>query len=243
MKKGFIASEENANTLESWNGDTACTKTNGQSFYLAKCAANCYIQWFLRLSCHSWEIPFDTQVETARAVLHRFNVIIILEKLKDPEYVVAMENFFGVAGLTQKQSAWCEPKSHEANEKFPLKVEPSTIERLTTQNKIDIDLYNNITNCLEDRAYDFPKWNSNRFESNNTLHVHHEEFAQWKLQEQWTLWDKRMAKLTGGKAMNSAGENTKKSPACEPHFNVASVGGHDNKTQFTRLYFYHSRKA
>ena len=224
MLKGFKPSEENANTLESWDGDMPCKKTNDKSFYLAKCAVNCYVQWFSRLSCPSWNVSTDIQAEAARAVLYRFNVIIILEKLKDPEYVSAMENFFGVAGLAKKQSAWCEPVSHEANSKFPLEVNNTTFQRLTARNQIDVDLYNDIASCLEDRVYDFPKWNRDRFDFDNTLHVHHEEFAMWKIQEQWTLWEKRIAKQTGGKASHVAKEKTEQSPACKPHFNLAKVG-------------------
>lgn len=124
-----------------------------------------------------------------------------------------------------------------------MEVNNTTLQLLTDRNKLDIDLYNNISNCLEDGIYDFPKWNGDRFASNDTLYVHHEEFSKWKIQEIKLNWEKRAAKENLTKAVTTAKDNTEQSSACKPHFNLASAGGWDNKTKFTRLYFYHSRKA
>ena len=239
----YSASEENANELESWNGDLPCKQTKDKSFYLVKCAADCYIKWFSRLSCPSWKVPIDIQAEKAKAVLHRFNIIIILERLSDPKYVSAVENFFGVPGLSEEKSAWCESASHKANAKFPLEIRNTTFNQLKDQNRLDIDLYNNISNCLEDGVYDFPVWDGARFASNDTLHVHHEKFNEWKTQEIRLKWEKRLAYQNLTKAVNTEEEHKEQSTACKPHFNLAAFGGWNNKTKFTRLYFYHSRKA
>ena len=179
----YKASEDNANKLESWNGDEPCWQSKQKRFYLAKCAVNCYTQWFSSLSCPSWNIPLNVQAEKARAVLHRFNAILILEKFKDPQYVSAIEDFFGVPGLAVQKRAWCEPESHKVNKQFPLDVKNETLQRLMMQNQIDIDLYKNLSSCLVDGVYDFPKWNADRFASNDTIRVNHEKFSDWKSDE------------------------------------------------------------
>lgn len=240
----YNASEDNAKKLESWISAPECTpciQRNDTRFYLVKCAVNCYIQWYSSLSCPSWNVPINTQVEKARAVLHRFNFIIILEQLKDPKYVSAVENFFGVPGLTEQKSAWCEKESHKANTMFPLEVKKETLQQLTAYNMMDIELYNNISKCLVDGVYDFPKWDADRFASNDTTRVHYNDFSKWKIEENRKQWEKRMKKQFPISAPSSS--YLKPSPACNPHFDLATSQGWINTTKFKRLYFYHSRKA
>ena len=188
------------------------------------------MQWFSKLSCPSWDVPINIQVDKARAVLHRFNMIILLEKLKDPAYVSAVEAFFGVPGLTETRSAWCERESHFVNSKFPLQVKNSTLQLLTERNKIDIALYNNISACLADGLYDFPKFDGDRFISDDASRVHYTDFPQWK---KGAILRKKDNELQRGSPKK---DNTKPSPACKPHFG-------NNNTIYKRLYFYHSRKA
>ena len=229
----YDPSEENANKLESWyenNDCLPCFQLKDKQFYLVKCAANCYMQWFSKLSCPSWNVPISIQVEKARAVLHRFNIVIVLEKLRDPTYVSAVEKFFGVPGITETRSAWCERESHFVNSKFPLQVKNSTLQLLSKYNEIDIALYNNISACLADGVYDFPKWDGDRFVSDDASRVHHTDFPQWKKGE---IRRKKDVELQKGSPKK---DYTKPSPACRPHFE-------NNNTKFKRLYFYHSRKA
>jgi hypothetical protein len=237
----YNPSEKNANKLEDWTGDTPCKQTNDTRFYLVKCAVNCYSQWYSSLSYPSWKIPIDTQAEKAKAVLHRFNFIVILEKLKDPKYIGAVEHFFGVPGLSETKSAWCEIESHRVNTRFPLEVKAATLQSLTEANQVDIDIYNNISHCLSDE-YDFPTWNGDRFESNNTSRLHYNDFAQWKQEEVRKQREKQYLKQTSS-AAKSDSIKRRRSPACEPHFDLATNAGWGSTTKFKRLYFYHSRKA
>eukprot|EP00804_Cyclotella_cryptica_P014046 CCRYP_019136-RB/>CCRYP_019136-RB protein AED:0.15 eAED:0.15 QI:19/0.66/0.75/1/0.66/0.75/4/429/365 len=181
----YNASEANANKLETWNGTAGHhgTASCRKKFRLVTCAVNCYTQWFSSLSCPAWDIPIVTQAEKARDVLLRFNLIVILEKLKDPAYVAAVENFTGVPGLTMTRSAWCEPESHTANRMHPLMVKNETLGHLTELNGVDIDLYNNISSCLDNGSYDFPKWDDDRFAKNESSRVSYQEFSQWKIQQ------------------------------------------------------------
>ncbi|KAL7516328.1 hypothetical protein ACHAWX_001355 [Stephanocyclus meneghinianus] len=245
----YNASEDNANKLETWNGtaghhgDTPCMKTSkGTIFRLVKCAVNCYTQWFSSLSCPLWNIPVSTQAEKAREVLLRFNLIVVLEKLEDHSYVAAIESFTGVPGLTATRSAWCELESHKANRKVPLMVKKETIQHLRDLNRVDIDLSNNVSKCLADGVYDFPRWDHNRFTKNQTYYVHHQDFSKWKIEQTKKHWEK----IWEGQISDSAPfiVHTKNSPACEPHFDLATSGNTwDNMQKFRRLHFYHTRKA
>ena len=125
----------------------------------------------------------ETQAEKAKEVLLRYNLIVVLEQLLDPAYVAAVEKFTGVPGLTVVRSAWCERESHEVNANHPLIVKNKTLHHLTELNRVDIELYNNITNCLADGKYDFPKWDDDRFVKNETSQVPYQDYHEWKMEQ------------------------------------------------------------
>ncbi|KAL7537977.1 hypothetical protein ACHAXR_008197 [Thalassiosira sp. AJA248-18] len=177
-ERKFIPSENNANKLETWNQTGGhkpfeC-KTKGSKkkgglrpfFFLGQCAVNCYAQWFSGLSCAKWGISPYQQYQVATAKVMKYNFLIVIEKLSDPNYVRAVEDFFGVPGLTEKGSPFCEKQSHKANAKIPLIVHDDTRARLTRLNELDIQLYHDVTDCLDSigSQYNFPKWNPNRFQ-------------------------------------------------------------------------------
>ena len=173
MKTGvFVPTEENANKLETWTetgGHTplGCrTLTNGEPYFkLGSCAVDCYTQWFSGLSCPAWNISAHQQYTVAKRRVLRYNLIVVIEKLRDPAYVDAIEQMFGVIGITSKSVPFCERKSHRANLDNPLIIQNSTRERLTTLNALDIKLYNALGGCLnDDTSYNFPKWDPSRFD-------------------------------------------------------------------------------
>ncbi len=174
MNQSFIPSESNANKLETWqysggHSKQVCRKKKKETqFFLGLCAVNCYTQWFSGLSCPEWKIPFIQQYKVARKRVFRYNLIIVMEKLSDPEYVDAIEKFFGVKGVTMRKMPYCEKESHEANRKFPLVVSDEVREKLTTLNRLDIDLYHELTNCLKSDYNDFEEWKPDRWIYNNT---------------------------------------------------------------------------
>lgn len=170
---------DNANSIETWNRtgghqDLKCRKHRDPAterkrdfFFMGNCAVNCYTQWFSGASCPSWGVPADEQVRIALSKVYRYNMIIVIEKLRDPSYVKAVEEFFGVDGLLERGKPFCERDSHRANLMFPLEVEDETREGLRRLNGVDIELYRGLTKCLDDRAsYDFPKWDGERFALN-----------------------------------------------------------------------------
>jgi len=190
----FIPSEETANKLTTWNQTSGhipqeCTsKTSGIHFKLGICAVNCYIQWFSGLSCPQFNTTTIQQYEVAKTMLLRYNFIVVLEKLKDVEYVNAVEKMFGVPGITQRGSAYCERTSHKANEMIPLKIEDDTLQRLTRLNRVDIGLYKEFTDCLNDdkgdHKYNFPRMDEDslesRFDTNASIQVKYYNLIEWK---------------------------------------------------------------
>ena len=174
-QRGFTPTEENANKLETWDQTGGhvpyqCKqKRSNPFFFMGNCAVNCYTQWFSGLSCSEWNIPLEKQYQVAKSRILRYNMIIVIEKLRDPEYVKNVEDFFGVPGLNKKGRPYCERQSHSANAKYPLIVRNKTRANLRRLNEVDIQLYREMTDCLGSMGgqYNFPKWNSDRFVLNS----------------------------------------------------------------------------
>jgi len=192
----FIPSEETANKITTWNQTSGhvpqeCTsKNSGIHFKLGICAVNCYTQWFSGLSCPQFNTTTKQQYEVAKTMLLRYNFIVVLEKLKDAQYVTAVEKMFGVPGITQRGSAYCERTSHKANEMIPLKIEDDTLQRLTQLNRVDVGLYKELTDCLDqDRGgrshkFNFPRMDEDslesRFDTNTSIQVKYYNLIAWK---------------------------------------------------------------
>lgn len=187
----FVPTEDNARKLETWNKtyghESSFCKYIGKDqpiFRLVDCAVNCYSQWFSGLPCPQTprarprytkqEVPMVDQRDIARTKLLRYNFIVITEMLEDPDYAAAAERFFGVAGIAKKDLLpWCERESHDSNERVPLVMKDETWNELKTLNGLDISLYQQLKYCLQEDAkdYGFPAWDSNRFETNETIQV------------------------------------------------------------------------
>jgi len=182
INKNYSPSEENAEKLETWNQTGGhvpfqCRarkqEDNGRKFkaphfMLGECAVNCYSQWFSGLSCPEWGIPAYQQYQVAKEKLLKYNLVVVIEKLRDPKYVQAVEDIFGVPGITERGNPFCERPSHLANKNHPLIVHNNTREKLTRLNQVDIKFYHEMTSCLDSGWYNFPKWDPNRFELNST---------------------------------------------------------------------------
>ncbi len=195
----YVPTEENANTLEEWSENYGryathmypCAHVNsGRYFKMLTCGVMCYSQWFAGLSCppegelplseKEREISLLRQYQFARMKLNRYNFVVISEWLKDPGYVAAVERMFGVPGVAQRlYYPWCEAESHAANEMIPLVIKNETLEKLTVSNRFDSFLYEEYSSCLKHRKRkDFPKWDANRFEKNETNQMDYEEWER-----------------------------------------------------------------
>jgi len=110
------------------------------------------------------------QYGVAREKIMRYNLVVITEMLGVPEYAAAVDRFFGVPGVADRgRGPWCEPESHRANQKVPLVIRNETLNNLTRLNEIDIGLYHEMSDCLDEGGYDFPAWDPSRFETNGTF--------------------------------------------------------------------------
>ena len=172
--------------IETWNstgGHSPHTCPHHRShFKLGQCAVNCYIQWFSG-ACPEFDIPIEDQYQVAKMKLLRYNLIVVLEWLSDPEYASAVESFFGVPGVTRKRSAYCEGRAHTANELVPLKTDNHTLEKLTVLNQVDTSLYEELTDCLDgdhEKRYNFPVLDAERFDNTSSTQVHYSNFTGWK---------------------------------------------------------------
>lgn len=94
---------------------------------------------------------------------------MVIEKLTDPNYVQAVENFFNLTGVARRKSAYCEPQSHNLNKKFPLVIQNTTRDKLVDLNEIDNKLYAEMSGCLDSLAkFDFIPWDESRFSTTHT---------------------------------------------------------------------------
>ena len=181
--------------IETWNStgghmpiECQYKRNIGLYFKLGECAVNCYTQWIAGLSCPEFNVSTIEQYQVAKTKLLRYNLIVSLEKLSDPVYANAVEQIFGVPGIRDKRAAFCERTSHKANNMVPLTIRNETIERLTDLNEVDIGLYKELTDCLDDvtdeqRNYTFPKWDAARFDTNASIQVHYNDIEEWKKQK------------------------------------------------------------
>lgn len=124
------------------------------------------LKWFSGLSCPQYNVTATEQYQSAKAKLLRYNFIVVLEKLKDPIYAKAIEDFFGVPGVTKQRGAYCERNSHLANRKYPLVIKNETKEKLVHLNELDVTLYTELAGCLHgNRSSTFPTLDKSRFDN------------------------------------------------------------------------------
>ena len=112
---------QNARKFEQWNSTGGFKPSPcDESFSFHECAVNCYIQSFSGQGCTRDE--WKTQYALAQERLFRYNLIFVYEKFKDPKYVEAIEQYFGVeqGSFNQESNYWCGPEAKEANKLYPL---------------------------------------------------------------------------------------------------------------------------
>ncbi|VEU34794.1 unnamed protein product [Pseudo-nitzschia multistriata] len=91
-----------------------------------------------------------TLTEEALKILLRYDLIIVLEWLKDPEYVHHIEGIFaGIHGLHDKTPSFCDQESKYANNLAPPRISNETRELIWSRNEIDRNLYERLTSCAE----------------------------------------------------------------------------------------------
>lgn len=262
----YVPREKDALKLETWTSeyghehDSHHCLTQGEDgttrFFLSTCAVNCYSQWFSGLSCPDTDRyrPLQEQYEVAKAKLLRYNFIVVIEKLSDREYSTAIERFFGVPGVAQRDvHPWCEVEAQYTNKKIPVPYRNETLQKLTALNKVDIGLYHEMTDCLDGEdgnVNDFPPFDVTRFQGDETLRLDYKEWERRNpgrgYMKPGRAWRSRFGALDEDSSTDEDEMEPEelRSPSCHPHFSVAlSDGNFTKERKFTRLYFYHTRKA
>ncbi|KAI2498200.1 hypothetical protein MHU86_16282 [Fragilaria crotonensis] len=153
------------NTRNSLNAFVETPNIVWQGIYLWECSHNCYAKWSTGLcskegpfnestACWSRDDVEGSFLYRAREVLFSYNLVIVIEWLKNPEYVRSLETLFGVEGIAiPRQTEWCSNESAAANKMWPLVVPEETKQRILQLNQLDTTLYNELTSCSR---FDFP---------------------------------------------------------------------------------------
>ncbi len=165
-KKTFDPAYSSRTTLDHFvERQNKPNEAGGEKGNLWECSHNCYAKWSTGLCwmegafdestmCWSRENDEGSLLPRARDVLYSYNLIVVIEWLRNPEYVKAIEALFGLEGIAkQRTDMWCGKESAAANKKFPLVVPEKTRQRILQLNQLDTILYNELTNCSR---LDFP---------------------------------------------------------------------------------------
>lgn len=159
----FVANKFNARDFQSWNQTGGFLPSSCQEpFSFHECAVNCYIQSFSGEGCtqDKWQSEYNLAMER----LFRYNLVFVYEKFKDPNYIHAIENFFGVDGFNQASDMFCGWQAHAANKRNPLLVRFDHMLELTRLNQMDIQLFQETTWCVGEE-YAFPTFEAQKFAS------------------------------------------------------------------------------
>ena len=166
----FVPSANNAMPFESWNdtGGFVPSRCDGPSTFVS-CAVNCYLQAFSGSACTNdgWYTEYNDAFDR----LLRYNIVLVYSKFNDPEYVRAVEGYFGgVTGFNSPSSMYCGEEARRANRRVPLRVSFEHVLSLTRSNDMDVRLYRDlVTSCFDgmrvrgERAYSFPTVDASRF--------------------------------------------------------------------------------
>ncbi|KAL9179053.1 hypothetical protein ACHAXT_000095 [Thalassiosira profunda] len=159
----FVPTEANARPFEEWD------KTAGfegswcdAPFSFISCAVNCHVQAFSGRGCtkDGWRSEYNLALER----LLRYNLVFVYDRFRDPQYVKAVERFFGVEGFNAPSEMFCGAESAAANRRMPLKVDLDAVVSLTNKNAMDIRLYDDLTHCWreKEKPFSFPAVDASR---------------------------------------------------------------------------------
>ena len=143
-----------------------------EPFSFHECAVNCYIQSFSGQGCT--QDDWKTQFSIAQKRLFQYNLIFVYERFKDPNYVKAIEQFFGVENAFGLESNyWCGPEAKQANKLYPLTTKFEAIMKLEKLNSVDKRFYKEAVSCWGDEVsdYSFPKASAVTFAPQSNIKI------------------------------------------------------------------------
>jgi len=119
-----------------------------RSNFLWGCNHDCYARWSTGVFTDEQLASEKDLLGRARKTLSAYNLIIVTDWLKNPDYIKSIETLFGgVKGMHASVPMYCGAKVQHANDLFPLEVPPEMYYRIHEMNKIDLQLYDEFTSC------------------------------------------------------------------------------------------------
>ena len=151
----FTPTANNSQTLEHFieheSGkpeQAQCLKMPRKKQKLWNCARNCYLRWYGQpFNCLA---NITRSFESARRMLWGYNLVVITERLSDPEYISGLLRMFGdlrTNMLNKTHKMYCFEQARYWNSKYPAVLNNATVANLTKLNALDIRLYNEINHC------------------------------------------------------------------------------------------------
>ena len=158
----FVPTPENAQSLHDYIEHTRTRNSRycGQKDRLLwQCTELCYLGWF------GGAIPYcvppselSQLYNTALERLSRFNLVIITEWLKDPNYRKGLFEMFGFFNVPTnlRHGMYCGTESKYWNSQYPAILPNDTLRQLYDNNKWDVKLYETVTRNCSSESVVFP---------------------------------------------------------------------------------------
>ncbi|KAL7557099.1 hypothetical protein ACA910_009190 [Epithemia clementina (nom. ined.)] len=144
--KDFIKRIHPSNTAPCFNNSSTNNSTIRKPI-LWVCTKLCYLRWFgADFNClTNVSKSYSTALER---LYNQFHLIAVTDWLKIPEYRRGLMEMFGInSSISFRRGMSCDAQSKYWNQKYPAVLRNETLNQLRQVNKLDIQLYETLTNC------------------------------------------------------------------------------------------------
>jgi hypothetical protein len=148
LVRNNVALDEHATSLESFVRDEGGPKEKARwpDKWLWECAKNCYVRWLQEIPGYNLTNLAEA-LEVARRQLEQYHLLIITEKLSDPEYIKGLERMFGEPWNDEITPIYCGREAQILNSRSPPLIRNETVQELAELNWLDSILYEEMTTC------------------------------------------------------------------------------------------------
>lgn len=118
------------------------------------CSHSCYQRWYGQdYNCIGSGRTYMSTLER----LMKYHLIVITEKLHDPQYWEGLTGMFNVSISSKGKMPWCDKESKYWNKLYPAVLPNETVHKLRERNRDDISLYHELCDCPGNTIV-FPKF-------------------------------------------------------------------------------------
>jgi hypothetical protein len=149
IRQNVTIIDEHATSLESFVRDEGGPKEKAKwsRTWLWECAKNCYVRWLQETPGYNLTNLAEA-LEVARRRLEQYHLLIITEKLSDPEYIKGLERMFGEPwNYTTAMPIYCGREAQVLNSRSPPLIRNETVQESAELNWLDTILYEEMTTC------------------------------------------------------------------------------------------------